>query len=197
MKQGWKRLFVTVAIALVGGGALAAEAGDWLVRVRAIHLVPDDAGTDVLATAEVKENTTIEVDVTRFFTDHFAVEAIGATSPQEITLGGTSLGGVHHLPPTVLAQYHWDGNRVRPYAGLGLNYTIFYRETGTLKTMEVDDSFGFAGQLGLDCDMGDDNFLNFDLKYINIETEVSQGGTKLGDLEVNPWVVGVGFGHRF
>ncbi|MEW6613642.1 MAG: OmpW family outer membrane protein, partial [Pseudomonadota bacterium] len=39
--------------------------------------------------------------------------------------------------------------------------------------------------------------LNFDVKYINIETEVKSAGTKVFDLKINPWVIGVGAGYRF
>jgi outer membrane protein len=184
--------------AISAGAARADDDGNWMVRVRAIHISPNDGGTSDLTGAEVKGNSTIEVDFTRFLTDNLALEAIAATSSQEILIEGGSLGSVHHLPPTVTLQYHFkpDGD-VRPYLGLGVNYTMFYGETGVISSLDVDDSFGFAGQFGIDFAVGDKGAFNIDLKYINIETEVSAEGTVLGDIEVNPWVLGVGFGHRF
>lgn len=189
---------VLVLAAMAGGVAQADDQGNWLVRVRALYLSPDAEGTDALTEADVKGDGTIEVDFSRFLTDHLALELIAATSAHEITLGGASLGSVHVLPPTLTFQYHFipDGT-VRPYLGAGVNFTVFYDKTGLLDDMEVDDSFGFAGQLGADFAVGKVGLFNIDVKYINIETTVAAGGSTLGDLKVNPWVIGVGFGHRF
>jgi outer membrane protein len=38
---------------------------------------------------------------------------------------------------------------------------------------------------------------NLDLKYVKIETGVESGGSKIYDLEINPWVIGAGLGYRF
>ena len=41
-------------------------------------------------------------------------------------------------------------------------------------------------------------YLNFDLKYLWIGTDVNtQAGAKLTHLNINPWVPGVGLGWRF
>jgi len=192
-------VLVVLAVAvLVGGSALAGGDGDWMVRVRAINISPDEGGSEVLEDAEVGGNSTIEIDVTRFFTEHLALEVIAATSSQEVRLEGSSLGSVYHLPPTATFQYHFipDG-KFRPYIGAGINYTIFYDQVGPLEDFDVDDSFGFAGQIGADIPVGEIGAFNVDLKYINIETEVELDGEFVGDLEVNPWVIGFGFGHRF
>jgi outer membrane protein len=105
------------------------------------------------------------------------------------------------LPPTVTLQYHFSPNaNFRPYAGVGINYTIFYNKTGdTLSTLDLDDSFGFAAQVGADWMLTNRASINFDVKYVNIETEVSNNttGAKLFDLDINPWVIGLGVGYRF
>ena len=192
-------ILAAAALVLVPGIALAGGDGDHMIRVRAIAIEPDGAGTDDLEGLDVEGNFTIEVDFTWFLTDNWAIEAIAATSSQEVvTTLGDSLGSAHHLPPTATLQYHFipDGN-VRPYVGLGVNYTMFYGETGLLSTLDVDDSFGFAGQFGLDFAMGETMSFNIDLKYINIESDISVDGMPLGTLEINPFVIGFGFGHRF
>lgn len=191
-------ILVAAALVLVPGIALAGGDGDHMIRVRAIAIEPDGAGTDGLTGADVEGNFTIEVDFTWFLGDNWAIEAIAAMSSQEVTIGGGSLGSVHHLPPTVTAQYHFaPEGKVRPYVGLGVNYTLFYSETGALSTLDLDNSFGFAGQLGMDFAMGETMSFNVDLKYINIEADVSSGGIPIGTVEINPWVLGFGFGHRF
>ena len=48
---------------------------------------------------------------------------------QDIELNGVNAGSTKHLPPTVSLQYHFRGNeRVKPFIGAGLNYTIFFEE---------------------------------------------------------------------
>jgi outer membrane protein len=50
------------------------------------------------------------------------------TYPQkhDVELGGTDIGSVKHLPPTLTLQYHFNPTgTVRPYVGLGVNYTRF------------------------------------------------------------------------
>ncbi len=208
-----KRGFVwigAVVLALTCIPTATAGDGDWLVRTRLIFIEPnDDAdGTLDAVKAQVENDVTVEVDASYFFTDNWAIEGILATAAQEVTadLGGgrTSLGSVFHAPATVLGQYHFvsDG-KVKPYVGAGLNYTIFYSEDGTLDDLDLDSgSFGLAGQLGIDVKIGEDKVFNFDLKYIEIETDVDDPnsiltGGSLGTVEVNPLVIGVGFGIRF
>jgi outer membrane protein len=65
--------------------------------------------------------------------------------------------------------------------------------------LDLDDSFGFAAQVGADWMLTNRASINFDVKYVNIETEVSNNttGAKLFDLDINPWVIGLGVGYRF
>ncbi|VEA73944.1 Outer membrane protein W precursor [Serratia rubidaea] len=37
---------------------------------------------------------------------------------------------VHHLPPTLMAQYYFGDrqDKLRPYMGVGVNYTTFFDE---------------------------------------------------------------------
>ena len=210
MQLEWFSRVIRCAVLLVLFSAFLpsvalAEAGDWMVRARLIYIAPNDDASGTLSTlaAEVESDLTVEVDVTRFITNKFAIEAILATAAQEITndpgTGRESLGSVYHAPATVLAQYHFNSkNRFVPYLGAGLNYTIFYSESGGLADLDLDSgSFGLAAQAGFDVKIGEDKVFNFDLKHINIESDVSSGMTDLGTVEVNPLVVGVGFGVRF
>ena len=194
-----------IALAILFAPLAIAEDGDWLVRTRLIFIEPDDDASGVLGTqnAEVESDVTIEVDATYFFTDRFAVEGILATASQEVTRdaaggGSESLGSVMHAPATFTAQFHFNTDgKWKPYLGAGINYTIFYEETGALDGLDLDSgSFGPAGQVGVDRKIGENKLFNFDLKYVEIETDVDAGGTSLGTVEVNPLIVGVGFGFR-
>ncbi|MEW5791057.1 MAG: OmpW family outer membrane protein [Pseudomonadota bacterium] len=181
-----------------GWAGVAVAAGDpaWLVRGRAIVVAPDDSSSP--AGLAVHNDAVAEIDITRFFTRNIAAELILAASSHEVHLGGTSLGSTKVLPPTLTLQYHFlpDG-LIRPYVGAGLNYAHFYNGSGTLDNLKLTDSFGWAAQAGVDYMLTDRASLNFDVKYINIETEVKSAGTKVFDLKINPWVIGVGVGYRF
>lgn len=205
-----KRILLSAtAIALLAGAPAAADAGDWLVRLRAISVMPNESADIDTIGGDVDIDTSIvpELDITYFVQDRWALELILGVTPHDVTaidtaLGDVDLGDVTLLPPTLTLQYHFAPDAsVRPYAGLGVNYTAFFDEDlpagTTLTSIDYDASFGLAAQAGIDFDMGDDWFINVDAKYISINTDVTINGAIGADVDINPWVVGVGFGRRF
>ena len=116
------------------------------------------------------------------------------------------LGSVWLLPPTLTAQYHFNFDNFRPYVGAGVNYTMFYSvDAGnTIKDVSYDNAFGIAFQGGIDYDLNDTWFLNIDAKYILLSTDVTVDASNLAaglsipaKVDINPLLVGVGFGMRF
>jgi outer membrane protein len=199
--------------------AAAVEKGDILVRLRGIGVIPtDDSGgiaPDLLTSGlEPQPAVVPELDFTYMATKNIGVELILATSPHDLkgTGGIAGLGTAATtmlLPPTLLLQYHFDtGTKFRPYVGAGINYTIAYGENAS-KSLEAtlgptsvraDDSLGWALQVGTDYDLTDRWFLNFDVKYIDMNVGVtlnSRGTVRTTDLGINPVVVGFGIGYRF
>ncbi len=197
----------------------AAEEGDWLVRLRGIVVAPTESASDVLpgfpgGSVGVENAVVPELDFTYFITDNIGAELILATSPHDIQGEGVlaglgEIGDLMALPPTLTLQYHFNPNgRLRPYAGVGVNYTIFYSEDASDSLMnavgptslDVDDSVGVAFQLGVDYALNDRWFLNADIKYIQIDTTatLNSGGTiNTVDIDLDPIVAGVGVGYRF
>lgn len=191
-------LAVAVLCALTSGAALAQQSeGPWMVRARAVHL--DSANKDSTPLGLTVNNKTIpEVDVSYFFTPNVAAELI-LTVPQKHTLraGGVAIGSLKHLPPTLLAQYHFNLNGFKPYVGAGLNYTRF-SSVKAPAGVDIDrNSFGAALQVGVDISLQKNLYLNFDVKKVFIKTDVTAGGAKLGTFKVDPVLVGVGLGWRF
>ena len=197
-----------MALALVGGAMLtsAAQAQDapWLVRVRAVQLQSankDSTGLDL----SINDKLIPEIDFSYFFTPQFAVELV-LTYPQKQTIrsGGTDIGSLKHLPPTLTAQYHFTGlGAFKPYVGAGLNYTHFSNVSfdpavqATLQPTLSKNSFGLAAQVGFDYEVAQNVYLNVDVKKVQIKTDVSSAGTKVGTFKVDPWLLGVGIGRRF
>ncbi len=201
-----KSIFARSLVAVAACAAVApAFAGDFMVRARALQLDPANENTSANAAlpadvVEVSSKTIWEIDASYFFTPNFAVEVI-ATTPQKHTVsaGGDRLGTLRHLPPTVTAQYHFapDNASVRPYVGLGLNYTRF--SAVNLGGLKVDkSSVGLAYQIGADFPITKNISLNVDFKKIDISTDVTHPTLgKLGKVKVDPTLFGIGIGYRF
>ena len=185
---------------LMSGAAMAQQTteGPWLVRARAVHL--DSANKDSTGlNLSVNDKWLPEVDITYFFNKNIAAELI-LTVPQRHTLsaGGTAIGSLKHLPPSLLVQYHFtDAPGFKPYVGAGVNYTRF-SSIRLPAGVDVDrNSFGGALQLGVDIPVAKDVYLNFDVKKVYIKTDVSAAGNKSGTVKVDPVLFGIGLGWRF
>ena len=218
----------TVMIALASAATVAAasapaqaeSAGDVLVRVRAIDVIPNDSSGSILPSfpgEKVNVDSAIvpEIDFTYMVTDYIGLELIAATTKHHINgVTGTTgsigqLASTYVLPPTLTLQYHLiPTGKFHPYVGAGLNYTFFYKDkaSGGLQaavgptTVHLSDSFGWAAQAGMDIDVADNLFVNFDVKYIDMRTKARLNTTALGletvKVKINPIVVGVGVGFR-
>ncbi len=188
------------ACLLASGAALAQDfqAGSVLVRARAVHL--DSANKDGTGLGLAINNKTLpEVDISYFFSKNIAAELI-LTVPQKhrLSSNGTDIGSLRHLPPTLTVQYHFDAPGFKPYVGAGVNYTRFSSVHVLGGAADVKrNSFGPALQVGVDIPLTSNLYLNVDVKKVFIKTDVSAGGTKVGQFKVDPLLVGVGLGWRF
>ena len=219
--------FVLLGV-LYGASFMAAAAqGDWLVRLRGIAILPqDDSGLISVNNAPVPgsgvavdDSFVPELDVTYMFLRNWGVEVIAGTAKHDVTLDGP-LGPLPDgfkifdswvLPPTVTLQYHFlPEHKIRPYLGMGINYTAFLGNNATdaLEAavgpvdVDMDHSWGWAAQGGVDITLKDNWFLNIDVKYINIDSTATlflkNSGTRLSvDVDIDPIVFGAGIGYRF
>ena len=192
----------TAAVVVFSSAANAYEKGDWLVRVGVGNVDPKSSNGLV---ASVDSGTALVFNGTYFFTPNLGFEILAATPfSHDIKLAsdGTKVGETKHLPPTFSLQYHFvpDGG-FRPYVGAGLNYTLFFDEetTGPLSgsSLSLDDSVGLAAQLGADFDITDSMYLNFDVRWIDINTDAELDGAALEEVEIDPLVYSLTLGWRF
>ncbi|HEV7290077.1 OmpW family protein [Sphingomonas sp.] len=196
-----------------------AKEGDFLVRGRAILVAPTESSGPVTpgfpgSEVGVSNSVMPEVDFTYMLTDNIGAELILATTKHDAQGRGTlsgfdELASTWVLPPTLTLQYHFAPEaKVRPYVGAGVNYTIFYstKASDALVTaigatdVELDDSFGYALQAGIDIDLNDKMFLNLDVKYIDMDTTArlrTGAVTNTARVSIDPIVAGVGVGFRF
>lgn len=198
-----KKQLIAAAIlsTLLSGAAYAQQTteGPWMVRARAVHLESDNGDSTGLGLS-MNNKWIPEVDVSYFFSPNVAVELV-LTVPQKHTLTSSALGAdvgtFKHLPPTLLAQYHFPMNGFKPYVGAGVNYTRF-SSVSLLPGVSMDkDSWGGALQVGVDIPLTKGVYLNLDLKKVMIRTDVMLAGNKIGEFKADPLLVGVGLGWRF
>ena len=188
---------------LVSIQPVAAEGtSPWLVRGRVIGVLPDEKGhLDIGGSVDIEDQVVPELDFSYFFEKNWALELILATTPHDVSHSAAGdLGSVWLLPPTLTAQYHFspDSPSFRPYVGAGVNYTIFYAvDDNPGLEMDYNDSFGIALQAGFDIPLGGGWLFNVDVKKVWINTDVSLNGSAVGDVDINPLVVGVGIGYDY
>lgn len=187
------------------------QAGDVVVRVRALYVSPKDDKTIGVTDAQalVKDDVVPEVDFSYFLTDNLALELIAATTRHNVQvnllpLGRIPVGKVSLLPPTLLLQYHLPvGEHFKPYAGIGVNYTIFYDSKaapgGLASETHYKDGFGWAAQIGFDYQLGDSPWMfNVDAKKVFLNTTLRGADrAQIAKVDLDPWIFGAGFGYRF
>lgn len=205
-------LVVGLAAAAITASAqvLAYGEGDFFTRIGAAHVNPksDNGSIDALGLTDlevdVDSDTTLGFTLGYRFHDKLGVELLAALPfKHDISIAdGTVNGSTKHLPPTVTVQYYPLGgtdSQVQPYAGIGLNYTTFFSEAVDVSgvELELEDSWGAAGQLGVDVPLSDNWALNMAAWYVDIDTDASLNGTEVGTVQIDPWVFMGGVSYRF
>ena len=178
----------------------------FMIRARVISVTPDEDSSTSLPGTKVgaHHGYTPEVDFSYFFTDHIAAELIAATSKHDMKTVGTTaldLGEVWALPPTLTAQYHFNPfGQFRPYVGAGLGYIYWYGEDDYgpgVTSVDYDGGISYALQAGMDVAIDDNWTFNADVKKLFHNVDARVNGTVTADVDLDPWVFGVGFGYRF
>lgn len=197
----------SLALASVAPAADAGVDRPWMVHVRGIVVSPDESATvSIGGDVEIDDAFVPEIDISYFLAEDWSIELIAATSPHDVVHStGLDLGSAWVLPPTLTLKYHLpvDGP-IHPYVGAGINYTAFWNiDDPAGLTMDYSDSWGLALQAGVEIDIADNWTFNIDVKKIDIDTDVTirDAGTgalvATADVEIDPIVIGIGFGYRF
>lgn len=221
-----------LALALTSPLLLANQQGDILLRVGATMVDPDSESFTVYAggntidlgagplLASVDDDITLGINLVYFLTDRWAVELLAATPFEhelELHSGDTTLplGETKHLPPTLMALYYFTdpGSPWQPYAGAGINYTVFFEDnfvasqTGpgsplNLTDLQLENSWGISAQIGFDYHFSDRWFANASARYIDIGTDAkfkAIDGTVPGkvSVDIDPMVYTLSLGYKF
>lgn len=231
-----KRVFAPVAVSMVAAGvgqAMAYEAGDMIIRGGYASVNPDASSENVLDPAtslgaaplgsnkvDVDDGQAAGISLTYMLYNNIGVEILAATPfTHDIegadALNGVDVGETKHLPPTVSVQYNMSVNEhVNVYAGVGINYTVFFEEDTTAELnntlsnvltlatgsqvdvtstdLELEDSLGLAFSAGIDYKIDDHWGVNAGVYVIDIDTEATvkvNGSTATKfDVDIDPTV---------
>lgn len=195
---------VLAAACTVAPAAHAQDSGSLLLRARVTHL--DSVNSDSTGLKlSVNNKTYGSLDASWFIGPNVAAE-LSVSSAQRHTLyaNNASIGSLRQTPVTLLLQYHLTGMQGwRPYAGLGIHYTrlssvSFDPVVVTTLGPDIDrSSTGIAAQIGADVVLGGGWLMNVDAKKVQMRTDVSSFGSKVGTFKIDPLLLSVGLGYRF
>lgn len=204
------RRLAPLAAALVLGGlatpAFAQQAGEWTFGIGAHQVNPkSDNGSVAGGTLDVEIGSDVRPTITAeyFVRDNLGIEVLAAWPfEHDIEIDGLGqVGSTKHLPPTVSVQYHFGEGSVKPFVGLGINYTLFMSEDteGALAgaDLELDDSFGLAAHAGIDFKVGEKGAIRIDARWIDIDTDAKLNGADIGTVTIDPLVYGAAYVFQF
>ncbi len=202
------RIALAAVLALAATPALAQSAGSWTVGIGAHNVAPkSDNGTLTATplgnlTMDVGSNVRPTITGEYFLQDNLGIEVLAALPFQhDISVAGVGkVGSTRHLPPTVSLQYHFGQGKVKPFVGIGVNYTTFFstKAEGAIAgaNLDLSDSWGLAAHLGVDFKVGEKGAIRLDYRKVDIDTRVKLNGANLGTkntVNIDPSVYGIAY----
>lgn len=141
----------------------------------------------------------------------FELSAYHTETDVELRRLGSSgtAGELTQIPVLLTARMHFSTNpKVNPYIGAGVGYYWNDFDTNRAEAagiygqpvdLEVDDTYGFHVNAGIEVFVIDNLAINVDIKHIwtDVELEVNIPGSTDEDLNINAFVTGVGLKYYF
>lgn len=202
-----------VALIALMGLSASAMAGQWQVKVGGSAIAPTgstNVNNPALGEFEADSELAFTPSVEYFFNDNISAELLLATPiSHDVTLNGTDVVRIKHLPPTITAKYNFKNSTgFTPYIGVGGTVFVAWDEKtkNDLATLDVKvkEDFGFAGQIGFNYQPADaKNWGVFaDVRYAQISPEVTaktaEGVTAAQfDLDIDPVIYTLGYSYKF
>jgi outer membrane protein len=206
-------LCVGAALAL-GSGTLFAQ--DNAVKTGVIYYTTHSktdgiqgVGVPPGADAETGNAVTLLLTYERMFTPNIGVEIVVGVPPKitakatgSVAFLGDEVLSAKNVSPTLLFNYHFGepGDTWRPYVGIGINYTKFVSIESTLASnVEMSDSWGPAGQIGIDYALSKDWSLFASVAALKVKSNlVATGATVLTTtIDLRPITYSFGVSYKF
>jgi len=196
-------LAAAACVAYAPSADAAYQAGDWVARIGLGSVEPKSDNGTLAGTLdlEIENDWKPTLAFSYFMTDHIAAQVLAAWPfEHDYKLNGVDSGNFSHLPPTVTFQYHF--NPTGPfnfYVGAGFNYTFVYDEEIAIPgaDLSLDDSFGFAAELGAEYFLNDNWSIGAQIWWVDIDSDAELDGADIGTANVDPIVYGIDLAYKF
>ena len=174
-------------------------------RTNGISGIGVPPGADV----ETGDATTLILEYERLLTPHLGIElAIGipprieARATGSVAFLGDDVFSARSVSPVIGLTWHFGepGDKWRPYAGMGLNYTKFIDiESRLASDVEIEDSVGWAVKAGVEYSISPRWGLFASVTAMDVKSKiVASGATVLqSTIDFRPVVYALGAAYRF
>lgn len=191
-----------ILLATASATSVAAQSqGDFTLGLGLGGVIPkSENGTLAGGAVEISNDIRPTITFEYFIRDNLGIELLAATPfEHDVSIAGVGYAGsTKHLPPTLSINYHFPtASAFKPYIGAGVNYTTFFEEASPLGTLELDDSWGLAVQVGMDYELSPTAALRANIRWMDIDTDVSLNGASIGTAEIDPYVVNLAYVIKF
>ena len=145
----------------------------------------------------------MEAGLTRVIGKRLAVAWTFGTESREVELTGSdglkaNLGSIEVLPLTALLQFRPAlGGRFHPYAGGGVQFTVFWEKSGALDSTDLTPELGPVLQAGFDYELSARTLFNVEFRAARLATDLEADGEKRATINLHPSALAVGIGFRF
>lgn len=207
-------LFVSAFLFIFSQAAFAQEAGKLGVGLRASYMnISGDEDKNV--DFDFDGSALYGIDLTYFFCNYFSLEASlnYAKTDMDAQPKGEAkfdFGEIKQVPVLLTGRFHFPVNdKITPYigAGVGYNFNDFDLSStapsllGAGTTTDIDNSFGYHVNGGIEWFLNQNVALNCDLKYIwsstDLELKVPGEAVEKFDVDLNAFVAGIGIKYYF
>lgn len=215
---------LAAAALLLGASTHAQVAGTFSARVGATHIAPQVRSGDLTTpsfpgtTVDVGSASALSGGLNYMLTDHWAVDLpVGLPFKHDFSGDGAiagvgKLGQTKVVPATLFVQYRFGAAnaRFRPYLGLGVTYSKFFKNRSTAAltavtggspanptTAWIENKWGLTPQVGFVWNVNGRWFVDaaYYKSFLKTTTYLSSGQSI--DIKLNPNVFAVGIGYRF
>jgi len=143
-----------------------------------------------------------------YINDNIAIEGWGAITKFDhrvTTAADGKIATVSSQPYALSAQYHFrDADAtVRPFVGLGYFQSNISDEDQDSLGPYADNHIGMStpkgaiGTVGVDLNFTPNMFARADARFLKGSSDIAVDGSKVGEADMDPVVIGVGIGARF
>jgi len=209
-----------IALALVGGQAVAQTTSVWSVKAGYNHFFPQVKSGDITGVpggkVDVGDGGGPFVSATYMFSNNMSAElAFGVPPKLDIEGRGTieqagKIADAKVLSPILMLQYRFGRPAavVRPYVGLGAAYTKYNSVTttpilsmltnpGGVTTATIDNAWGAVAQIGATYNFDKHWFVDGSTLPTRVKTAAHLSTGQSITMRVDPVLINLAVGYRF